>query len=327
MTFFTGDFEEGDFSDFDVNANMLIATDHMWGSYSGDTNEALNSYVRENFTKRAAGKWIYASAWVMRATLTADTSYCAVIKLGAQTGDVDVVQAEFEANGANPATWALKYRNYGIGSYVVVDTTVEVTIGRWYFVVIGVYIDDSDGKVGLWVNGTRLVWVTGFDNWSAIAGNSRPDRAYWGAFKANGGTQYNDIRVDNCELSETLPTMEFGVGTWTLNARTSCQRVLDIDIEEMVDFASKGILGKDTPTVNPDNYTTTPKRWTIVMRMTLAKRTALKTEKDKHETLMFVLQAGESDYVKFEEMYWEWAGDECYDCPWLVTVVLISVLY
>lgn len=114
------------------------------------------------------------------------------------------------------------------------------------------------------------------------------------------------------------------IGDWV---NTGCGRILDIDIDEAVDFASKEILGKDTPTVNPDNYTTTPKRWTITMRMTLTKRIALKAEKDKHETLMFVLQGGESDYVKFEEMHHEWAGDECSACPWLVTIILISVLY
>jgi len=117
----------------------------------------------------------------------------------------------------------------------------------------------------------------------------------------------------------------FGIGTWETG--TGCGRTKDIKIEEGVDFETKGILGKDTPTVNPDNYVSGGKKWIITMRMTKAKRDALQAEKDRNTTLMFVLQAGEVDYVKFEDLNSRWAGQEDFSCPWLVTVTLVSVLY
>jgi len=108
---------------------------------------------------------------------------------------------------------------------------------------------------------------------------------------------------------------------------TGCGRIIDITIDEAVDFASKEILGKDTPTVNPDNYVTIPKIWTIVMRVPLTKRNTLRADKNNHVTIMVNLNEGEVDYVKLEEFNYRWAGNECYDCPWLVTITLVSILY
>lgn len=214
-------------------------------------------------------------------------------------------------HGANPK---LELKEHSAPPTQQYDQSIALVLGTRYYLTI--VRDATTLKCYIYSNAKRSTLVD-----TLTITLEHPTVKYRYFFAA---LTYNIASADHFDYTLRSATWGFSIGGWV---NTDCGRILDIDIEEMVDFASNGILGKDTPTINPDNYMTTPKKWTIVMRMTLAKRITLKAQKDKHETLLFVLQAGETDYVKFEEMHYRWAGDEDKNCPWLVTVTLKSVLY
>lgn len=194
------------------------------------------------------------------------------------------------------------------------DHSIDLVLGNRYYLTI--VRDSTTLKCYIYSDAKRNTLVD-----TLTITLEHPNETYRYLFVA---LSLNQASADHFDHTVRSLAWGFSIGGWV---NTGCGGIIDINIEEGTDFEGKEILGKDTPTINPDNYVTTGKRWTITMRMTKARRNALQAEKNKHETLMFTLQSGESDYVKFEELDSRWAGQEDFSCPWLVTIVLVSVLY
>jgi len=145
--------------------------------------------------------------------------------------------------------------------------------------------------------------------------------------KESSATSGAVIRITHVYLEVGLPLSgEATLDDVTLGELETAERILEFIISEGVDFPKRDVRGKTTPTIQAEMYVMSPKTYKIVARVDTDKRDLLQGKKDLHTTLTFIFgtNEGETDNVKFEEFEYRWAGNECFECPWLVTITLVS---
>jgi len=214
-----------------------------------------------------------------------------------------------------------------------VGTYVAVSMGHNINNVMMAFREDGDNFTVFYKRKISGIWQTketlastqrAVDNYysflTMIEDTSESDMTTW-LVEAAGNDEAWLVGESGVEGSGT--SMTIGSVTIADSGDPACERILGVEISGAVDFATKSPMGLDMPIIE-GMYVTSPRIYKIIARVGSTKRDSLQTEKNNHGSI-YLSAAGIGDWVKFEDFDVQWAGDECYSCPWLITMIFISI--